>query len=236
MLVYRLVVLSRSTKTGLMLWTLGKREWRLTCESRQRNTEVSRCGEIVFDGGERRPEEAGLGHIIEADHGDVEGNVNVVLFKGANGAEGHLIIGDDHGGELTPMTGHEGRSRGEARRGGEIAIGMGTRRVTRLLQCGEPTLVATASNQVVLWTSDTGDGRVALSDQMIGGHFGGVFLIDEDRTGFPAEVGIEADGRDIPEGVPESPKVRLDLKSKMPATRWAHRSFTARRISSRLSS
>ncbi len=49
--------------------------------------------------------------------------MNVVLFKGANGPEGHLIIGDDHGGEMTPMTGHEGRGRGEARRGGEIAIG-----------------------------------------------------------------------------------------------------------------
>ncbi len=38
------------------------------------DSEVSDAGaEIVFDGGKRRPEEAGLGHIIEADHEDARG-------------------------------------------------------------------------------------------------------------------------------------------------------------------
>ena len=61
---------------------------------------AAELGEVLADGRERRREVGRLGDVVEPDHRDVARDLPAGLVEASQQAERHLVVGDEHGGQL----------------------------------------------------------------------------------------------------------------------------------------
>ena len=108
------------------------RVWRTTWRTNRfgslsRSRQQLRGGPAQFvgrlrHGREGRAQRDGPWHVVEADHGDFVGDAHAAFVNGLEGAEGHEVVGDEHGagamGQIEKLIhGHCGRRPGENRCG-----------------------------------------------------------------------------------------------------------------------